>query len=128
MAIAVTSSLIIFFTYSGSAYAYPIYETETNTQSTTGNTFSGLFSPFQNFFRSINSVGKSRVRIGGQPSVRQNNVLMSGFQGAFERFDSWLNGIIGFRVSGLFVAILNILSWLLGLVKHGVDWLLSLLH
>ena len=101
-----------------------------NAGGTTGG-FGDLFAPFQNFIKSINSVGTNAVEVN-VPSVPQNNPLAAGaenwLQSQFRQFDDWLYGIAGFHISGFFVAILNILSWLLGIVKSVVDWLLGLLH
>ena len=58
----------------------------------------------------------------------QGSFLTTAIKNAFGWFDNWLYGIAGFHVSNFFTAILNIFSWVLGVVKGGVDWLLALFH
>jgi len=83
-------------------------------------------APFENFFRSINNVGSVNISIPQQVGGSSGSLLVTGIQNAFGQFDNWLYGIAGFHISGFFTAILSIFSWLLGLVKGIVDWLLSL--
>ena len=84
-----------------------------------GFSVSGLLAPFQNFIHSINSIGATSAPNLTGPS--------SNTRGAFQRFDDWLYGVAGFHISNFLNAFLNIFSWMLGVVKSGVDSLLKLL-
>lgn len=92
-----------------------------------GNPPADLLSPFKNFINSINSVGTTAIRIGTPAPVVLPPAVQAGAQNAFQRFDAWLFGIVGFHISGFLAAILGIFSWILGVVKSVVDWLLGLL-
>lgn len=96
-----------------------------------GFNFGNLLAPFQNFINSINSVGNTSsltIPSIGPTSIPTNGMVASGVQSAFQWFDNWLYGIAGFHIGGLLVAILNVFSWLLGIVKGAVDWILGLIH
>lgn len=88
-----------------------------------------ITAPFEDFYHSINSVGN--ILPGSTtPQMRLSIPTTNGFvttnvQDALSQFDNWLYGIAGFHVLELFTAILSVLSWLLGIVKGGVDWLLG---
>ncbi len=139
------------------AYAYPIAGSTAGTNGGTAGTtgappsavlptipaintfnFNSLIVPFQNFIQSFEGSANSikTPSIPGSfnmpPSVSIPAVPQGSFtnmiQNWFQQFDAWLYGIAGFHISGLFVAILSILSWLLGIVKGAVDWLLGVLH
>jgi hypothetical protein len=119
------------------ANAYSVYAgPQPSTLPSIGNfNLSDLFAPFQSFIHSINSIGNAAPSSNIQPttvpafvSVPVNNGVISAIQGAFQQFDNWLYGIVGFHIGGLLVAILNIFSWLLGIVKGAVDWILGLIH
>lgn len=142
-AAAITISGVVFFIFSYiPAGAYSIYGTSSSAPSApaqnAGGTTDGLgnlFAPFQSFINSINSVGTNAVQVSAPStpqSVPQNNAVTVGtenlLQNLFQQFDNWLYGIAGFHISGFFLAILNIFSWLLGVVKGAIDWLLGLLH
>lgn len=134
-ATVIAISGVAFFLFSRiPAGAYSLYGTSSAPAQNAGGTTDGLgnlFAPFQNFINSVNSVGTNAVQVN-VPYIPQNNVLTaateSWLQNLFQQFDNWLYGIAGFHISGFFMAILNIFSWLLGIVKSAVDWLLGLLH
>ncbi len=91
-----------------------------------------LFAPFENFFQSMTSMagstGGQGLGSGSLPaSVTNNPAVNNGVRGALQGFDEWLYGLAGFHILGLFAALLNILAWILGLVKSIVDWLLHLI-
>lgn len=117
------------------AHAYPVNGAPpTNTlpfiPSVSNFNFGNLTAPFQNFIQSIGNIGtQSKINVPpvNVPAMPQNGASANWFQNAFQQFDAWLYGIAGFHISGLFVAILNIFSWLLGIVKGSVDWLLGIL-
>ena len=93
--------------------------------------FGNLTAPFENFIQSIDNIGTQgeiNVPPVNVPSMPQNGIVTNWLQSAFQQFDAWLYGIAGFHISGLFVAILNILSWILGIAKNIVDWLLGVIH
>ncbi len=89
--------------------------------------FSSLLSPLQNFLNSIGSVGK-----GAMPqlnlSTPQTQLLTTGTLNVFQQFDDWFYGTVGFHISEFFVAILNVLLWVLGIVESIVRWLLGLVR
>ncbi len=99
---------------------------------TIGSSLGNLAAPFENFFRSINNVGS--VNVPTTPT--QTNLsaphgsdwITAWFKNEFDQFDNWLYGVAGFHISGFFLAILGIFSWILGLVKSGVDWVLGALN
>lgn len=73
---------------------------------------SKLFSPFETFSTFSRS---------------SQDIFRARTQNALRQFDEWLYDKIGFHVWSFFLAILGIFSWLLGVVKGGVDWLLKFL-
>lgn len=84
---------------------------------------------FNSFIQSINNIGAQSgislppVNVPSMPqNGAQNGAATNWFQNTFQQFDAWLYGVAGFH------AILNILSWLLGIVKSGVDWVLGVIH
>jgi hypothetical protein len=85
----------------------------------------GILAPFENFFNSMNSVsitGQSTTAV--TRSAPPNSIVTNGVRSGFQRFDAWRYGIAGFHISGIFITSLSMFSWLLGVVKGGVDWLL----
>jgi len=89
--------------------------------------FSQLTTPFEDFFNSLGSLWTSNAG-GTVPSYMaptSSAFFTNTAQNAFQSFDNWLYGIAGFHISGLFVAILNIFSWILGILQNSVTWLLS---
>ena len=117
---AAAAIIIVIGTMSGTVHAYSI---------TSGSSMAviPILTPFENFFKSINSVSVVGPSIGVQ-SIPKNSFIMGGVQSGFQWFDNWLYGIAGFHISGLFTTILSVFSWLLGFVKGGVDWLLNVIH
>jgi hypothetical protein len=94
---------------------------------TTSNSLKNLFSPFESFFNSVNSIGNTAVPVS-KPSVSVNTVVTGGALKLFSIFDNWLYGVAGFHISNLLTWTLSILSWLLGQVKYWVDYVLNLIQ
>lgn len=90
--------------------------------------FGSFTAPFENFIHSINNVGSVNI-----PAPTQMNLsapsggswFTTWFKNTFDQFDNWLYGIGGFHIAAFFTAILGIFSWVLGIVKGGVDWALG---
>jgi hypothetical protein len=90
--------------------------------------FNNLSSPFQNFSHSLQSAANTPISdfSFSTSSIPEN--ISAGAQNLWDRFDAWLFGIIGFHVSSFFGFMLQILEWMLGLVKAAIGWLPSLFH
>lgn len=124
---------VFIFSAKGEAHAYSVNSgTPAEPAAQSSFNFNILTAPFEGFIKSIRSVGSAPVPAAGPqfnpPAVPQGNFFASTVQSAFGQFDNWLYGIIGFHISSLFFAVLNIFSWILGVVKGGVDWLRGLLN
>ncbi len=93
--------------------------------------FGELLAPVQNFFQSIGSINTDvipQVGFGSGTSLGPTSPLvLNWIQGVLRQFDGWLYGIAGFHIIAFFAAMLGIFSWLLGLIKSGVDWLLGII-
>lgn len=135
----------VMFFYSNFTFAYPTQGTSdqpigTSTQMPfsinldwIGNTWNTVSAGFQGFINgigsffngdtSMNAIGNSvsNIPIGGT-----NSHFTLG--NAYQDFDNWLYGAAGFRISGFFNAILNVIIWLLNLAKEIINWFLSLVH
>ena len=123
--------VFIFAAMVTNAHAYSIYETSTIDSGVSGRGLNSLTAPFENFIQSIGSINTKIFQ--PSPNIMNNavsNPVTNGLQGVFGQLigqlDGWVYGVAGFRVSDLLTSILTILSWLLGAVKVGVDWLLAL--
>lgn len=116
------AALIVFFLSSATAGAYAIGSPN---PSTAGG-LNDLWTPFQNFVNNINSISTNSFTMS-TPAVPSSGTLTTEAQNGFQEFDAWLYGIMGFHISGLFVAILTIFSWILGWLQSGVNWLLGLI-
>lgn len=92
--------------------------------------FQSILAPFENFFRSIGSIGNLPLPtpVVNSPSVPQNPAVAGFIKDLFQKFDAWLYGIAGFHIAGIFTAILDIFSWVLGITKDIVDWFLRILR
>jgi len=98
----------------------------------------GIVTPFEGFIKSVNGIGSLgrlptyQVPASGPPASsimpQQGSFIAQWVRNAFQSFDNWLYGILGFHISGLLTAVLNIFSWLLGIVKGAVDWFLGAIH
>jgi hypothetical protein len=91
------------------------------------STWQNLAAPFQNFTHSLQSIGTINLGITSTMSVFSDTASQSA-HGVFEQFDSWLAGIIGFHINQIITVALQLISWLLGIVKNGIDWALSWIH
>jgi len=87
-----------------------------------GSSFQNLLSPFNNFIQSMRATGDQSVSL----PVSQNNFGMNAPENIFRQFDDWVYATVGFRPSEALHIFLNIFSWVLGVLKQLVDWLLSL--
>jgi hypothetical protein len=126
--------------FSGVAHAYALPGTTSGTTAPTyaapsfyygGWTTSTLLAPFQNFTQSLQSIGNTNLRVtvptAGMPNFP--DVAAQTAHGAFEQFDAWLAGITGgFHIAVILTVFLQLMSWLLGIVKGGIDWALSWIH
>jgi hypothetical protein len=134
-AVAIAGALAENFLFSGTARAYSLANGAAPAGGvgvTSGNfDFGNILTSLQNFLQGI---GFNSVPIGtfpqpsGIPSMSSSGFWSTSVQGALQWFDAWLYGIAGFHIIGLLTAILSIFSWLLGIVKGAVDWLLGILH
>lgn len=112
-----------------------------------GSSLQNLISPFTGFINSLkfnnnttinansitNAVGGGTNSTGFTwPTVNITPVLESGIQNTvsqwLSQFDSWVYQNTGVQLSGIFVVILNLFSWVLGLAQQAVNWLLGLFH
>jgi hypothetical protein len=82
--------------------------------------------PIQGFINSLRSNGNTAVNNSIQSLTP--NVNTGNGQVIFQQIDSWTSAHLGFRFSELFGAVLGVLSWILGLAKNVVDWLLNLVR
>jgi hypothetical protein len=138
-ALMIFGTIVSFVFFAGTAAAYALPGTAA---SQTGSTYAtssfyyggwnsaswqGLSAPFLNFTRSLQSVnGTSLNFVVSTTSVPNfSDTATQAAHGAFEQFDGWLAGIIGFHVSQILVVFLQLMSWILGLVKGTIDWMLS---
>ncbi len=117
----------------GGAHAYSVYDTDsTNTPSIGGGGLDSLIAPFESFIKSITSIGSVKgpfltpINVPSMPTG--NSMITTGIEAAFQSFDNWLYGVVGFHIGGIFLAVLGVFSWVLGTVKSAVDWLLRLLR
>jgi hypothetical protein len=121
------------------AHAYSLYpdaQVESSSNTTGSGGFSGLLSPFTNFFNSVQSIKPSDLNPGslsapiGAPTLTgiPNGMVQDTVHNGFYQFDSWLYGIAGFHISTIFIPFLKIFSWILGFLKGIADWLVGALH
>lgn len=125
----ITAVISIGIVAVGTAHAYPIASGAPGgiPGSLPSGSLNDIFAPFGNFIKNINSVSITVPPVG-VPPIPQNSTITDDIRNAFQQFDAWLYGIAGFHISGLLTAILNIFSWLLGILKDGIDWLLGVIH
>src|SRR5258708_3270104 len=123
--IIVTIGLVVFIPFY--AFAATGAHATAAPQTTTSTNFHNLFLPFQNFFRSIGSIGNTNVLPAIRSSVPASNFFTTSAWDAFSAFDNWLYGIAGFHISNFLTMILGVLSWVLNYAKGIVDWLLGFL-
>ena len=135
MALIGTISLLGFVNV---AYAYPIGSTSAPTPTAVNlpQLPSGTFNlnwdnflktlPIQSFIASLEANGNATVNNSIQtvaPSINGDNG-----HALLQQIDDWTSVKLGFRFSALFGAVLGIMSWVLGLAKSVVDWLLNFFH
>lgn len=92
-----------------------------------GSSFNSLLTPFQNFIKSIQSLNQTSIGLhqGGYTPPVNTRLDVGAY---FSELDAWVYAKTGLRPSQIFVVLLAALSWALGLIKQGVDWLLNLVH
>jgi len=135
-AVASIGAFMIFsFGLSATAYAYSVYPAPAPAGSTAPSPstagFGSLTAPLDNFLQSINNIGATNPSVPENsftPPTAPNGMVTTEIENNLQKFDTWLYGIAGFHILTVFVVILNVLSWLLGIVKGGVDWLIGLLR
>ena len=93
-------------------------------------TWQNLSAPFLNFSQSLQAIGKTNLNVTIPVSVptvpNVTDVAPQVAHNAFEQFDGWLAGMTGgFHIAAFLTVFLQIMSWLLGVVKGSVDWLLG---
>ncbi len=108
----------------GGATAHPVPQAAGSTNFNFSNGFQSLSTPFEDFVRRIQSVDNTNVNVG----TAVPPVVTATAQNWFQQFDNWLYGIIGFHISTVLDAILNVFAWVLDFAKQIVDWLLSVIH
>ena len=83
-------------------------------------------SPVQGFINSLQSArsGASGVSLS---NIAPSNINSAAGQTVLAQIDDWTSGHLGFRFSAFAQTILGILSWVLGLAKTIVDWLIGFL-
>jgi hypothetical protein len=140
-------ALMIFAFYSVPVFAYSTAGSETqstgaalqmpslnNINLNWANGFlNNLSGPFQGFLNTIGSYFSS-----GNPTVNNINKTITNTQigntagwtigDAFQKFDGWLYGVAGFRMSDFVGMILGVITWALQLARTVINWLLSLFH
>jgi len=91
--------------------------------------WNNVSSPFQNFAQSLGSMGSvPSANFSFPTNITFSQSVPTGFHDAFEAFDAWLYGIVGFHISSVATFILNIANWILTFTKNIVDWLLALVR
>ncbi|HUC01728.1 MAG TPA: hypothetical protein VMA75_02385 [Candidatus Paceibacterota bacterium] len=118
------------------AYAVgPLPSSTTNNYSPT-NSLENLFAPFTNFVQNLAGSSHTTINVGGgsasYPTVNLAPDLTHGAQNFLSQwlgeFDNWVYAKTGVHLSGIFVVLLNAISWTLGLAQEVVRWLLGLFH
>jgi hypothetical protein len=76
----------------------------------------------------VNSSGMSL----SWPTVNLTSVSASTFQNTlsqwFNEFNNWFYSVSGVQLSAITLALLNLFSWVLGLVQQAINWLVGLFH
>jgi hypothetical protein len=89
---------------------------------------STLLAPFQNFTQSLQSISNTNLNVTVPTTTMPNfsDAATQAAHGTFEQFDAWLAGATGgFHIAAILTVFLRLMSWLLGIVKGGIDWALS---
>ena len=115
------------------AHAYPLPGSGSVSASVptvaSSDLWSSIAAPFENFAGSLQSVGNPTANLpSSSTSTPVPENVTTGIRDAFRSFDAWLYGIAGFHILAIVTVFLDILSWILGFVKHIVDWALGLFH
>jgi hypothetical protein len=86
-----------------------------------------LAAPFVNFTDSLQTISKTGSNATTSVAIPNfSDVAPQIAHNGFEQFDAWLAGITGgFHIAGILTIFLELMSWLLGMVKSSVDWMLS---
>lgn len=92
-----------------------------------GASWQSLSAPFLDFTRSLQSVNGTNLNFSIPTTTVPDfsDTATQAAHGAFEQFDGWLAGIIGFHINQILVVFLQLMSWILGLVEGTVNWMLS---
>jgi hypothetical protein len=84
--------------------------------------------PVQSFLSSLESAGQNMLTQTSSPVGGMNFTMPAQGQNVIQQVDAWSTEHLGFRLSALFLAFLNVISWTLGVVKTIVDWLIGFLR
>lgn len=147
-AIAGTIAVFIFFIIFAAprANAYAIGGSSTGGNGSAGisgynfgNSLQNLISPFTNFMSNLAGGGNQSINVNGTnvalPKVNVNistSATSASIQNLLSQwvseFDNWFYSVTGVQLSGIMVALLNLLLWVLGLAQQVVNWLVGLFH
>lgn len=101
-----------------------------------GNSFQNLFSSFTGFIKNLSWNNNTSINTAGTastwPTVNLTPVVEGSVQNILSQwlseFDNWFYRLTGVQLSGIFVVLLNLISWTLGLAQQVVNWLIGLFH
>lgn len=131
------SAVSVLYFLPGAAHAYALQDgASTSMPSLSSTSFvdswnsvlDNISPPFGNFVQSLQSVNSQDFSISNIPSLPSTSSDVPGaIHNAFEAFDAWLYGILGFHISTFVNDFLGVTAWVLGLAKSVVDWMSSVL-
>lgn len=142
-AIAGTIAVFIFFIIFAAPQAYAYAIGGTSSAGISGynfdNSLQNLISPFTNFMSNLAGGGNQSINVNGTnvalPKVNVNistSATSASIQNLLSQwvseFDNWFYSVTGVQLSGIMVALLNLLLWVLGLAQQVVNWLVGLFH
>jgi hypothetical protein len=108
-----TVVIFVSFAFSNQAHAYAVGTTSTPVIALPGS--SSWLSIAERWVEGLFTSG----------SLTQN--FATSVHNGLAQFDTWLYGVAGFHIINLLTTVLTILSWILGWLKGGVDWLIGVL-
>ena len=82
--------------------------------------------PVQGFINSLQSAGTTAVQNSLESAV-PTGIDTSAGHAVLQQFDDWTSAHLGFRISVVILAVLNVFSWILALMKTAVDWIIGFL-
>jgi hypothetical protein len=139
---AIVGVIAVFVVYSPVAVlrarAYAVGTTPADTSTggyDFGSSLKNLVSPFTGFINNLklnnNSINAGSEAIRSGPIINTNPAV-SGAQNILvqwlSQLDDWIYQKSGVRLSGIFLVLLNTISWTLGIAQQAVNWLLGLFH